>query len=444
MKQILSIALFSVFAFGQHGPHIFPVRGASQAQSAATAGTVTTSDGNGIDYHGGPLLLGTPTVYVIWYGNWTPSSAAVPIVTNLLQNIGGSPYEGVNATYHDGSAIHISGLVSLGAQVYDAYSLGSVLTDSNIQSIVAAHIGHDLPVDTNALYFVLTSGDVSESGPFGTFGGTYCGWHNQAPISGLPINFSFVGDPSLKYSTTCQLQTPGPNGSSGGDGIANVAAHELEEAITDPDAATGWYDSSGAENADKCAWTFGSIYKAPNGAWSNVKIGGMDYLIQQNWLNAGGGYCSMVDNSTAIPKVTILSPASGASFTCDQSGNVYVPVSASAIDSHGNNIPSSSINVAVTYQFWCSPDHSCGESNEQIAWSSSATTFTVPCSPLSPNYSVTYAGKGWAQAMDSSGNTAPWSSVDFSVLPYVAPQPPPPPPPPPTCTPNNKHSKNCH
>jgi hypothetical protein len=26
--------------------------------------------GNGIFYHGGPLLLGTPNMYYIWYGNW--------------------------------------------------------------------------------------------------------------------------------------------------------------------------------------------------------------------------------------------------------------------------------------------------------------------------------------------------------------------------------------
>ena len=33
--------------------------------------------GNGIFYHGGPLMLGTPTIYYIWYGNWS-SNTAVP------------------------------------------------------------------------------------------------------------------------------------------------------------------------------------------------------------------------------------------------------------------------------------------------------------------------------------------------------------------------------
>ena len=27
--------------------------------------------GNGINYHGGPVMLGTTNMYYIWYGNWS-------------------------------------------------------------------------------------------------------------------------------------------------------------------------------------------------------------------------------------------------------------------------------------------------------------------------------------------------------------------------------------
>ena len=47
--------------------------------------------------------------------------------------------------------------------------------------------------------------------------------------------------------------------------MASIIAHELEEAATDPDL-NAWYDSRGDENADKCAWTFGTTYTAANGA----------------------------------------------------------------------------------------------------------------------------------------------------------------------------------
>ena len=54
-----------------------------------------------------------------------------------------------------------------------------------------------------------------------------------------------------------------------------------------------WYGAQGAENADKCAWNFGAMYNVANGSRANVKLGGKDYLIQQNWLNAGAGSCAL-------------------------------------------------------------------------------------------------------------------------------------------------------
>jgi hypothetical protein len=90
--------------------------------------------------------------------------------------------------------------------------------------------------------------------------------------------------------------------------MASVVAHELEESATDPHVNAG-YDSNGEENADKCAWTFGSTYTAASGASANMKLGGLDYLIQQNWVNASGGYCAL--SYTATPDFsTSVSPSS--------------------------------------------------------------------------------------------------------------------------------------
>jgi hypothetical protein len=74
--------------------------------------------------------------------------------------------------------------------------------------------------------------------------------------------------------------------------MASIISHELEEAVTDPDL-NAWYDRRGQENADKCAWTFGTQYTTGNGAKANVHLSTRDYLIQQNWVNANGGYCAM-------------------------------------------------------------------------------------------------------------------------------------------------------
>ena len=74
--------------------------------------------------------------------------------------------------------------------------------------------------------------------------------------------------------------------------MASIIAHELEEAVTDPDL-NAWYDTRGYENADKCAWTFGATQTAANGAKYNMTLGGTNYLIQRNWVNASGGYCAL-------------------------------------------------------------------------------------------------------------------------------------------------------
>jgi len=53
------------------------------------------------------------------------------------------------------------------------------------------------------------------------------------------------------------------------------------------------------ENADKCAWKFGTTYTTANGQKANMKLGARDFLIQQNWVNAVKmpgriqGYCDL-------------------------------------------------------------------------------------------------------------------------------------------------------
>ncbi len=243
---------------------------------------------NGISYHGGPVILGTTNVYYIWYGNWSGNTANT-ILTNLASSIGGSRYFNINTTYYNGAGTHISNAVHYAGSTTDSGSQGSNLTDAAVQNVVSSAISSGrLPKDTNAVYFVLTSADVNETSGFCT---QYCGWHTNGTISGSDIKYSFVGNPD-RCPSACEAQSTSPNGNAGADGMASIIAHELEEAVTDPDL-NAWYDSRGYENADKCAWTFGTTYTASNGSSYNVILGGMEYLIQRNWVNASGGYCSM-------------------------------------------------------------------------------------------------------------------------------------------------------
>jgi len=215
-------------------------------------------------------------------------------LTDLAGSIGGSLYFNINTTYYDGSAHYVSGQVQYAGSTTDNYSQGNSLSDAQIQAIVSSAITRTpssparLPKDTNAVYFVLTSADVPASSGFCT---QYCRWHTHSTISGLDIEYAFVGNPD-RCPSSCEQQTTGPNGNAGADGMASIIARELEEATTDPDL-NAWYDRRGYENADKCAWTFGTTYKTSNNALANMKLGTRDYLIQQNWVNASGGYFAL-------------------------------------------------------------------------------------------------------------------------------------------------------
>ena len=244
---------------------------------------------NGISYHNGPIMTGTPNIYYIWYGNWAGNSATT-ILTSFAQNLGGSSYEHINSTYYDGAGTHVTGLLSYqGAYSVGAY-LGTSLSDAQILQVVSDSVaGSHLAYDADGIYFVLTSSDVTASSGFCT---QYCGWHNHGNISsGQKVRYSFVGNAD-RCLASCAAQTTSPNGNPGADGMASIIAHESEETISDPDG-TGWYDNRGYENGDKCAWTFGTESTAANGSKYNITLGGAQYLIQQNWVNAGGGYCSM-------------------------------------------------------------------------------------------------------------------------------------------------------
>lgn len=243
---------------------------------------------NGITYHGGPVMLGQIKVYYIWYGNWVNNTAST-ILENLASSIGGSPYFNINTTYYDSKHNNISNSVYFAGSTVDNYSHGASLSDADITSIVSlAILNGSLPTDTNAVYFVLTSADVDEASGFCT---AYCGWHTRATINGKDIKYSFIGNGD-RCPGSCEKQSVSPNDNPGADGMASVIVHELEETATDPDL-NGWYDGHGYENADKCAWTFGTTYTVANGSSANMNLGGMDYLIQRNWVNASNGYCAL-------------------------------------------------------------------------------------------------------------------------------------------------------
>ena len=244
--------------------------------------------------HGGPVI-GTPVIYIIWYGDWNNSTgsdtpAGQQIVRDWANGIGGSPYFAINTTY--GSPISGNVSWSPGNETTEPNPAKSLSDSGVLASVSSAITSGRLPYDANGIYFVITSSNVRKSG----FCTSYCGWHTAGNTStGQHIRYSFVGNADRCLSA-CAAQTISPNGNAGVDGAVSVLSHELEEATTDPDL-NAWYDSKGAENADKCAWTFGqTLFQTSSGAYYNQTFGGRNWLIQRNLLKSGSSWFCMLDS----------------------------------------------------------------------------------------------------------------------------------------------------
>jgi hypothetical protein len=265
-------------------------------------------------YNGGPVLSATPNVYFIWYGNWG-SDTAQTLLPSFVSGLSGTSYLGTDKTMGGNGLVNFAGSTSISSTRNSSLYLTRLNNPfSQIQSIVVSALSMNLlPVDPRGIYDVLTAPGVSVKG----FNTQFCGYHDSTNWGGISTatQFGFVGDPTAAQ-TGCYVQGPAgspttsPNGNFGADAMASVIAHELIETVTDP-TGTAWWDSQsrsstyGNENADMCAWNFGSVFRTSNGSVANYSAGGRNYLLQQEWVNTGGGlgmtggYCSMA--STGAP-----------------------------------------------------------------------------------------------------------------------------------------------
>ena len=300
----IAIAIGPTLTFAQHGdlnkiPHGINPNSKSQnfptEYSATTGGTRAVSK---LNYYGGPLI-NTPTIYIIWYGNWnqtngSDTAAGQQLIRDWAGGIGGTPYYQLNTSLSVAN-YPISGNVSFTAGTNEITDNGTStsLSDTDILNIVGRNVGGmgKLPYNANGVYFVITSSNVTASSGFCT---NYCGWHTYGNVAAGHVRYSFVGNANRCLSS-CAEQTVSPNNNPGIDAAISVLSHELEEANTDPDI-NGWKDSRNSENADKCAWTFGhGQWGEPNGSFANMNFGGHDWLIQRNILKSGSSFYCMVN-----------------------------------------------------------------------------------------------------------------------------------------------------
>ena len=293
--------------------HYFLPRQASE-NASNHAGTRRVHSSR-ISYHGGPVLqAGTNVANIYWAsdviynGGPTPGSTGNgsqdgSLIGEFLRGLGGSPYFQINSTYTDGSGNAIANSVHYtqfwANNSFNVPSGTESVSDAQMVAMLQyAFNNGKLTYDANTLYHIFTAGRVNLGGGFGT---SYCAFHAQGIVtiggvarpvlySAMPYDFAF---PS---ACTANLAV-WPNDDPGADAEVNALAHETEETTTDP-FGNAWFDKRGFENADKCAFQFGTTFPTANGSRANVVIGGRNWLVQMNWVNSGNGFCA---NSLSIP-----------------------------------------------------------------------------------------------------------------------------------------------
>jgi hypothetical protein len=315
--------------------HIMETLAASnQHTNALASGRVLNGK---ITYHGGFVIAGTdytgnvatPKVAVLYWGGpatgpiynngpmpndcWNAANAPVEgtctpagpdgsLLGFFLTHLGGSSYFNINTTYYGDMAYlgggtsnaYVTGYLQYSQYFADPNPVPASPTDAQMAAeLNAAFLNGNLTWDPtgSTIYAIFTPSHINAGGGFGT---QYCAYHGHflvdSRIDSRGVNALYAVEPYNADTPNCTAQTVTPNGDLGADTEVNTTAHELEESVTDGEGfrSPAWYDASGNENGDKCAWVWGPYTTLPTGAAWNINVGGVNFLVQENWKRTGG------------------------------------------------------------------------------------------------------------------------------------------------------------
>jgi hypothetical protein len=260
-------------SIGPHGspedPPMLGMQRASDPQPAASDALQPAATGPLMSWHGGGILQYSVIRAIFWGSSFAADK--IDGLDSFYTGLAGSAYAGTNTEY-GGSNGQVGPDVSyLGHSIDPSAAPRRAPRTSAILAEVCKVITNP---DPNGYYPVYISARRGGAG--------YCAWHSYGTCRGVPVQFGFFfnldGDPGCDPQDTSGLH------SQGLAALANVSGHEYSETVTDPRNG-GWWDLSGEENADKCAWSFDGLVTLKNGS---------QWKIQGNWSNAaysaGTGY----------------------------------------------------------------------------------------------------------------------------------------------------------
>jgi hypothetical protein len=256
-------------------------RGTAHGTSRDARAARTRRSAN-MTYHGGKIMPTAVSTAIFWGTSWaTYTGDEITGTDEFYTGFSNSSYAKTSDEY-TGSNGKVGAVTTYRGHVIDATAASGGSNTSQILAEVAKQVGAGtIVLDPAGNSYIPVYTDL----PRGNAG--YCAWHASGSINATAVQFAFFwkldADPGCDPADTSGLH------SQGLAALVNVAGHELSEARSDPASPGAWYDSSGAENGDKCAWSFG----APLVTFSD----GSRWKIQGEWSNAaytaGTGYANL-------------------------------------------------------------------------------------------------------------------------------------------------------
>jgi hypothetical protein len=247
-----------------------PKGGVVPAQDA-NAARPSGGGGKNLLYHGGVVRSATTTVQPIYWGNsWSSADGKISELATLYGGLTlSNGYAHTNAEYYDTvNGTHaVSPGMAYSQRIMDPSQAvtGDPTTQQIVDEVLRATGGNIVPGGYYPVYVDSKRGNVG-----------YCAWHSYGTTADGKTEFQIGFFFNLDNDSGCSPQDTASGHSEGVAALANVTGHEYSEMVTDPQLGA-WWDQQGNENADKCAWTFGSQL---------LSIGGENWKIQGNWSNA--------------------------------------------------------------------------------------------------------------------------------------------------------------
>jgi len=264
----LSCGLLAVAANAQNEGNHRIVYTPTNTAIVAKAGNITN--------HGGPVIVSAKVVFIFWgptFNNAASPDFAYARTLQTYRNQFGTNGEYNTITQYSGSngTIALTNLGSGTADLFDTSTPPTNVTDSSVRSKVSSYTSSHGGNNTSTIYeVVIPRTSYSSDGSSTSCGGpglAYCAYHSWIGS----------GTSATKYSIQPYASCSGCK-VSGWTDVQNeehFVCHETREAVTDPTGTT-WFDSSGQEADDKCAWS-----PTP------FLVSGSGY--QYEWSNAAGG-----------------------------------------------------------------------------------------------------------------------------------------------------------